>query len=423
MALYAAGGLLVGLLLSIMISVAMRIVIRRRRRLSFISHRLKHPQRVVLLLLGIGLAIAYGTSSPVQGFELSWRGTYMHGFLIVMILATAYLVTGIVLAVRDAVLDRVTNMDDTPHARRVMTQMSVIGRVVIALVWVLAVAGALLTFESFRLVGTSLFASAGVASIIAGLAAQSTLSNIFAGIQLAMTDAIRVGDVVVAEGTWGTIDEITLNYVVLRSWDDRRLVLPSTYFTKTPFENWTRKVPQLLGTVEMDLDWLAPVEAMRLQLRRIAEASELWDGRSVGLQVTESTGQIVRIRAVVSAATASNLWDLRCDVREQLISWLQSEAPYALPRLRLEPETTTAPSAEDRERLVEETREKLTEEQVALAEPDAQQTMLLPITPPPPAQPRKGRRSRSASSASSATKPTASNKRPGGDVSDEGPDR
>nr|WP_231980650.1 mechanosensitive ion channel domain-containing protein [Tessaracoccus coleopterorum] len=201
----------------------------------------------------------------------------------------------------------------------------------IAVVWMCALAGALLTFPSFRTVGTSLIASAGLLSIVAGLAVQSSLSNIFAGMQIAFSDALRVGDLVVFNEQTGSVEEITLTYVVVRTWDDRRWIVPSSHFTTQPFENWTRREPRLLGTVEFDLDWLAPVEAMRVELVRLVRASDLWDGRSAALQVTESTGGHVRLRAVVSAATSGELWDLRCYVREEMIHWVQEHAVYALP--------------------------------------------------------------------------------------------
>src|SRR3712207_6783548 len=193
-----------------------------------------------------------------------------------------------------------------------------------------------MTFPGARAAGTSLFASAGVVSVIAGLAAQSTLANVFAGLQLAFTDAIRVDDVVVVEGEWGRIEEITMTYVVVHLWDDRRLIMPSTYFTTTPFQNWTRRAADLLGTVELDLDWSVPVDEMRQELTRLLESTDLWDHRVGVLQVTEATGGYVRVRALASAVDAPTLFDLRCHVREELVDWLQRTHPGALPRARVE---------------------------------------------------------------------------------------
>jgi small-conductance mechanosensitive channel len=201
---------------------------------------------------------------------------------------------------------------------------------------VLAFGVALMTFPQARVVGTSVLASAGFAGIIAGLAAQSVLRNIFAGLQLAFSDAVRLGDVVIVQNEWGRIEEITLSYVVVHVWDDRRLILPTSYFTETPFENWTRTDAALLGAVEFDVDWGLPVDAMREELRHCVEQTDLWDKRVSVLQVTEATGSAMRLRALVSAEDAPRLWDLRCYVREHLVNWVRLQHPSALPRLRTE---------------------------------------------------------------------------------------
>src|SRR5699024_10342390 len=207
--------------------------------------------------------------------------------------------------------------------------------VIVAAVWTVAFAAILLTFPGMRAFGASVLASAGIISVVAGLAAQTTLANTFAGMQLAFTDAIRVGDVVIVEEEYGRIEEITLTYVVVHIWDDRRLILPSTYFTATPFENWTRRGTDLLGTVSFDLDWRVPLGAMRAELRSLLAASELWDGRSGSLQVIDSTAGLIRPRVTISASDSGRLWDLQCYIREGLVEWLQSVAPEALPRTRV----------------------------------------------------------------------------------------
>ncbi|MHA6511203.1 mechanosensitive ion channel family protein [Tessaracoccus sp. Z1128] len=376
LAAYAAAGFTAGAVLSIIISVAMRFVVRRRTGLGFVSRRLKVPQRLFLTLLGAGIGVGLATATTPTHAAPEWRPVFMQGFLIVMILAGAYLATGAMKAVEDAIVARARADEGTPHFRRVRTQMQVITQVLIAVLWICAVAWALFTFPQFRAIGASLFASAGLLSIVAGLAAQSSLSNVFAGMQIAFSDALRVGDLVVFDTQMGTVEEITLTYVVVRTWDDRRWIVPSTAFTTKAFENWTRGEAQMLGTVELDLDWLVPVEAMRVELTRIVQASALWDGRSVNLQVTDAVGGPVRIRAVVSASSSGELWDLRCHVREELIGWVQRHAVYALPRTRLEPETTTAPSIEEREEYVEQV---LTEwEQEKALEESAKETVVMP---------------------------------------------
>ena len=167
-----------------------------------------------------------------------------------------------------------------------------------------------------------MLASAGLISVVAALAAQSTLGNLFAGLQLAFSDAVRIDDVVVVEGEWGRIEELTLTYVAVQIWDDRRLILPTSYFTTKPFQNWTRTGSAVLGTAEIDVDWSAPVEPLRAELRPVCECTELWDGRVCVLQVTEAIGGMVRLRALVSAHDAGALWDLRCLVRERLVGWV-----------------------------------------------------------------------------------------------------
>jgi hypothetical protein len=194
----------------------------------------------------------------------------------------------------------------------------------------------MLTFPAIQALGAGLLASAGLISIVAGLAAQTSLVNVFAGIQLAFTGAIRVDDVVVVQKEWGRIEEITLTYVVVHIWDDRRLILPSTYFTTTPFENWTRRQSEVMGTVEFDLDWRAPVEAMRAELKKVLADTPLWDNRVGVLQITDATAGFVRVRILVSAADSASLFDLRCLIREELVVFLQQNHPTALPHVRLE---------------------------------------------------------------------------------------
>lgn len=340
---HAVAGFLIGAVASILISLIMARVVRRNKKLSYLSRNLKNPQRLFLLLLGTGIGVAIATGPLPFQPSPAWRPYFMHAFLITIILAAAYVISGIIGTIRDAVIARHTAAIETPHFRRVRTQMQVISRVAVGVVWLGALAASLLTFDQFRAIGASVLASAGVLSLVLGLAAQSSLTNVFAGVQLALTNALRVGDLVVADGNQGVVEEITLTYVVIKSWDARRWILPSTLFTTQTFENWTRLEPELLGTVEFDLDWLIPVEAMRIELKRILQNNPLWDGRAAELQVTNATGGTVRVRGVVSARTASQLWELRCSVREELIHWLQTQAVYALPRTRLEPETATAP--------------------------------------------------------------------------------
>ena len=199
---------------------------------------------------------------------------------------------------------------------------------------VVALAFMLMMFPAVRHVGISILASAGVMGIIAGLAAQRSIANILVGIQIAVTQPFRVEDVVVVEGEWGWIEEITATYVVVRIWDLRRLVLPIIYFTEKPFQNWTRTSADLLGTVFLYVDYTVPVEAIRQELHRVLQDSSFWDGKAWGLQVTDTSERTVTIRALMSAADSPTAWNLRCEVREKLIVYLQEHYPAALPKIR-----------------------------------------------------------------------------------------
>jgi small-conductance mechanosensitive channel len=249
----------------------------------------------------------------------------------------AWLVAAALLFVEDLGLRKYSaDVRDDRAAARVRTQGLILRRLTLAAVVVLALGAALYSFPGVRAIGASVLASAGLVGVVAAVAAQSTLANLVAGVQIAFSDAIRLGDVVIVEEEWGRVEEITLSYVVVRLWDDRRLVLPSTYFNETPFQNWTRHSSELLGAVELDVDWRVDVSAMRAELDRILERTELWDGRSKVLQVTDAVGDLVRLRVLVSAADAGTLWDLRCLVREELVTWLQSRDLDGLPRQRVE---------------------------------------------------------------------------------------
>ena len=311
-----------------------RAVLRLNRRLTALhdsSRRAKVPLRLTLCLIGVRVALALTTE------DAPWRRTVDQVLLIALIAAAAWLVVAVLLIIESLMLTHYSvDVADNRRARRLRTQVLLARRVGVALVVILALGIALLTFPDVRALGAGILASAGLLSIVAGLAVQSSLVNVFAGVQLAFTDAIRVDDVVVVNKEWGRIEEITLTYVVVHIWDDRRLILPSTYFTTTPFENWTRRRSDVMGTVEFDLDWRAPVEAMRAELKTLLAGTDLWDERVGILQVTDATSGFVRVRILVSAADSASLFDLRCLIREELVRFLQQEHPQALPHLRWE---------------------------------------------------------------------------------------
>jgi small-conductance mechanosensitive channel len=238
------------------------------------------------------------------------------------------------------------DVEDNLLARKHVTQVRVLLRTCDVLVVLFTIAAALMTFEPVRQYGVSLFASAGVAGIIAGLAARPVLSNLLAGIQLAMTQPIRIDDAVIVEGEWGTIEEITSTYVVVKCWDLRRLVVPLSYFIEKPFQNWTRQNSSLIGSALFYVDYRAPVGIIREQLQEIVKNSENWDGSVVKLQVTGAKEQTMELRAIMSAANAGAAFSLRCEVREKLIDFLQREHPEALPRQRSEVAVSDVPADE-----------------------------------------------------------------------------
>ena len=283
--------------------------------------------------------VATAELSAVAGASLPDRveRPLRHGLVILTIGAVSWLVAQVLFVVEDTVLRRVrVDVRDNRRARRVRTQLSVLRRLTAVAVTVIAIAASLMTFDAMRTYGASVLASAGLVGVVAGLAAQTTLSNVFAGLQLVFTDALRYDDIVVVEGQWGRIEELTLTYVVVHLWDERRLVLPATYFTTTPFENWTRSESRVVGAVTLHLDPTAPIPALRARTRELVEANPLWDRRDWVLQVTDCTELTLVVRVTASAADASSAWDLKCDLREQLIDWLQREHPSALPRVRTE---------------------------------------------------------------------------------------
>lgn len=334
--LVTLGAVVAGVVAAFLLGSVLSALVRRVGHKSVLardlSRRLRRPDRAVLMVIAVWVAVRL-TTDPSD----PWVPVVEHVLVIALIGVGAWWVGALAFVLEDSALQRYRiDTADNRHARRVRTQITVLRRLTVAVIVVCAIAAVLLTFPGARAAGASIFASAGLISIVAGLAAQTSLANIFAGMQIAFTDAIRVDDVVVLEGEWGRIEEITMTYVVVHLWDDRRLILPSTYFTTSPFQNWTRRAADLLGTVELDLDFEVPVGEMRTELKRLLALTDLWDERVGILQVTDAVGGLVRVRALVSAHDAPTLFDLRCYVREGLVDWVQRAAPWGLPRTRFE---------------------------------------------------------------------------------------
>jgi small-conductance mechanosensitive channel len=334
-ALWTAARVLGAVLLALLVvEIVHRVVARLGRRWPLLADLSRQAHRPFQLL-----ATLYAARLAVSGLvaEFPGRAAVRHGLLLAMIAAGAWLVAALLLVLEDAALAKFrTDVPDNLRARRLHTQVVMLRRLTVAAIVVLTVGVALMTFPQVRALGASVLASAGIIGIVAALAAQSLLGNVIAGLQLTFSDAIRLEDVVVVEGEWGRVEEITLSHVVIHIWDDRRLILPTSYFTSTPYQNWTRSAAAVLGTVDLDVDWSVPVGEIREELRAVAEASDLWDGRVCVLQVTEAVGGMVRLRALVSAIDAPTLWDLRCHVREHLVAWIRDHRPMALPRWRAE---------------------------------------------------------------------------------------
>ncbi|GAA4283330.1 hypothetical protein GCM10022261_08610 [Brevibacterium daeguense] len=311
--------------LTIVAALLISVVLRRQPTLRKQIARCRLPVMMALVLIAIRIALG------LTAADYGWFTMVNFLLLAGIVSAFAWLALRIVRLVEGNLLDKyqAADMEDR-RGRKIKTQTVLIRRVLQAVIIVVAIAVILLTIPAVRAVGAGLLASAGILSVIAGLAVQSTLTNAFAGVQLAFTDAIRVGDVVDVEGTFGTIEDITLAYVVVKIWDGRRVIYPSSYFTTTPFENWTRTGSEIIGTVEMEVDWRVPLDAMRSRLRELLASTELWDGRECSMQMTEAIGGLVKIRAVVSARNSGELWDLRCLVREDFVNYLRSEHPEAL---------------------------------------------------------------------------------------------
>ncbi|NUL47576.1 mechanosensitive ion channel [Cellulosimicrobium funkei] len=326
-----------GILSTVAISVAIAVavvvaawllvntVLRRRPGMRGQVARCRVPVLTAAVLLAARIALG------LTATEYTWFNGVNFLLMAGIVGSLAWLALRVVQIVEERLLGRFASEGvDDRRDRKIRTQTVLLRRVIQAAIIVIAVSVILLTIPQVRAVGAGLLASAGVISVVAGLAVQSTLTNVFAGIQLAFTDAIRVGDVVTADGVYGTIEDITLSYVVVKIWDGRRVIYPSSHFTTTPFENWTRTGSALSGTVELDVDWRAPVNATRERLKALLESTELWDGKDSSIQVSEALNGTMKLWVAVSARNAGDLWDLRCLVREDLVTFLRSEHPESI---------------------------------------------------------------------------------------------
>ena len=347
-------GAFVGVVVSVVFAVLARKALAKSATASSILARVRRPMHLTLATwgawVGLGIALVNPNLSDWNGSSVT---TFlMHILLIAGLACLTWMGYAAAWVFEDAAKAR--QASDRGRSRRFETQAQVLRRLTQGIVVVVGMIAIIGTFEAARQAMTTVLASAGVLSVIGGLAAQQTLGNVFAGLQLAFTDAIRVGDVVVAgdKHETGSVEEITLSYVVVRIWDERRLIIPCRYFTQTPFENWTRRAAAQLGTVELKLDWSAPMTLIRTKVEQLLTATDLWDGRTWAVQITDSDEYTVTVRILVSAANSGNLNDLRAYLREQVISWIVTDEPWARPAQRIEPrETVTVEKDMSRERI------------------------------------------------------------------------
>lgn len=300
----------------------------RRARIGRVISR---PMAFALPLLVLIPALE---ATPLQGHWLDQSLRLLHIGLTACVI---WLLVRAVAAGEDAILrDNPMEVADNLEARRIQTQTRVLSRVLMGVIILVGVSLILLTFPMVRQIGTALLASAGIIGLVAGIAAKPVFGNLIAGLQIALTQPIRLDDVVIVEGEWGRVEEIGSSYVVVRIWDERRMVVPLTWFIEHPFQNWTRRSADLLGTAFLWLDYRAPIPAIRAELERICKGESLWDGRVCVTQVTETTEHTLQVRLLVSARSSGDAFDLRCIVRERMLDFLAREHPQALPRTRAE---------------------------------------------------------------------------------------
>lgn len=321
--------------------VLLKAAARFRRNERLLAQITATCARLAPLLVPTAVAAVVVRITPLQGY---WTVLLARALPILIVVCIVWTLLRLIGLVERSILRRhVIDVSDNLQARRIHTQTRTLARIAMVVVVILGTAVCLMMIPGMRQLGTGLLASAGVAGLVIGLAAQPILGNLIAGLQLALTQPIRLDDVVIVEGEWGRIEEITSTYVVIAIWDQRRLVVPLRWFIETPFQNWTRSTAQILGTVFLWLDYRAPVAAIRAEFERICQQSPSWDGRVCVVQVTETGEWSMQVRLLVSAADSGRAFELRCEVREKILAYLQAEYPQALPVLRTRGEERAQP--------------------------------------------------------------------------------
>ena len=328
-----AAAILVGILVKYIIFRLLRIYNRSDNPILVrsLTEHLSRPFGFFIPLLFVSLSVQALPYNEEQIYVI-WRVIEILDIIVFSWIMVQLTEVGADMIRHQYAIDKTDNIRE----RKLFTQLAFVKKLAVTIIIFMAAAFILLSFEAVRKLGTGLLTSAGVAGIVIGLAAQRSIANLLAGMQLAFTQPIRLDDVLVVEGEFGRVEEITLTYVVLRLWDNRRLILPLNYFIEKPFQNWTRTGSDILATVYLYTDYTVPVDAVRKELERILAGTQLWDKRVSGLQVTDSKERTLELRALMSAQSSSLAWDLRCLVREKLILFIQQNYPGALPKTRSE---------------------------------------------------------------------------------------
>jgi small-conductance mechanosensitive channel len=329
----AVGAIVAGLVIHAFVFIALKRMAARDHSLleDSITRHCGAPFRLVFPLLALDIAI------PSLNIRVAADDLVQHVIALLLIGGVAWLIDRVMLVAEDLLIQRFRlDVPDNLRARRVRTQFEVFRRVASVAVFVIALGIALTTFQWATTLGGTVLASAGIVGLVGSLTARPTIENMVAGLQIALTEPIRLEDVVIANGEWGQIEDITTTYVVLRTWDLRRVILPILYFIQTPFENWTRKTTDLMAYVYLYLDYSMPIEPLRLEFTRILTGSPRWDKKINVLQVSDASERTIQVRALMSAADSGSAWDLRCEMREKLLEFVQKNYPQCLPRNRNE---------------------------------------------------------------------------------------
>lgn len=328
----ALAAIIVGLIIKGILAIFARTYSRKTNEYSTLRSIIKHlgrPAEYFLPLLILNWAI------PFMHFDDRTTALLLKINGILLILAFAYLLMKLINVVQDYIIHQFDiKKTDNLRERKIRTQLQYLRKVIVFVIVVLAIIAILLSFESLRRIGAGLLTGVGVGGIIIGFAAQKSLGNLLAGLQIAFTQPLRIDDVVVVEGEWGRVEEITLTYVVINIWDKRRLILPITYFIEKPFQNWTRTTSSILGTASIFVDYAAPVDKIRTEFNRLISAHPLWDKEAKALEVVNATEKVLELRCLMGANTSGDAWQMRCYIRENLVKYIQENHPEALPKVR-----------------------------------------------------------------------------------------